>query len=159
MLKETPEVESYSRRTGAQLGLAITEPNTGDFLVRLRGKRQRPLEEITDELRETIKKEEPVIDIEFKHILEDLIGISPGRPSPWRSSCAARRRGRAQGRRRGGRVVAGVKGTVDVVARTVVIGPAINFRVDPEKAARAGFGVRDVAALEAAVLDGELPPT
>lgn len=35
MLKETPEVESYSRRTGLQLGLSITEPHTGDFLVKL----------------------------------------------------------------------------------------------------------------------------
>src|SRR6185436_8593479 len=49
MLKETPEVESYSRRTGAQLGLAITEPNTGDFLVRLRPDRKRSLEELTDD--------------------------------------------------------------------------------------------------------------
>jgi multidrug efflux pump subunit AcrB len=52
-----------------------------------------------------------------------------------------------------------VKGAVDVVDRTVVIGPAVGFRVDQEKAARAGFGVRDVAALEAAVLDGELATT
>jgi multidrug efflux pump subunit AcrB len=49
-----------------------------------------------------------------------------------------------------------VRGAVDVVDRTVVIGPAVNFRVDPEKAGRAGFGVSDVAALEAAVVDGEL---
>src|SRR4029077_10881114 len=39
ILKETPEVESYSRRTGTQLGLQITEPNTGDFLVKLKTKR------------------------------------------------------------------------------------------------------------------------
>ena len=36
LLKETPEVESWSRRTGLQLGLSITEPNTGDFLVKLK---------------------------------------------------------------------------------------------------------------------------
>ena len=30
-LKDTPEVESYSRRTGARLALAIAEPNTGDL--------------------------------------------------------------------------------------------------------------------------------
>ena len=36
ILRATPEVESYSRRTGAQLGFAITEPNTGDFLVKLK---------------------------------------------------------------------------------------------------------------------------
>ena len=35
-LKESPEVESYSRRTGLELGLFITEPNTGDFAVKLK---------------------------------------------------------------------------------------------------------------------------
>ena len=32
ILRATPEVESFSRRTGARLALAIAEPNTGDFL-------------------------------------------------------------------------------------------------------------------------------
>ena len=45
---------------------------------------------------------------------------------------------------------------VDIVNQTIVIGPAVNFRVDPEKAERAGFGVADVADLEAAMLDGEV---
>src|ERR1700722_14768563 len=37
ILKETPEVAGTSRRTGLQLGLAaVTEANTGDFLVRLK---------------------------------------------------------------------------------------------------------------------------
>ena len=39
-----------------------------------------------------------------------------------------------------------VRGVVDVVNQNVVIGPAVNFRVDPQKAQRAGFGVSDVAA-------------
>jgi CzcA family heavy metal efflux pump len=157
MLKETPEVESYSRRTGAQLGLTITEPNTGDFLVRLKSKRTRPLDEITDELREQVKKEEPVIDVEFKHILEDLIGDLSWSPEP----VEIKLRGPDEAAmRKAAAAVAEwlpkVKGTADVVDRTVVIGPAFNFRVDPEKAARAGFGIKDVAALEAAVVDGEL---
>ena len=33
VLKETPEVASYSRRTGTELGFAITEPNKGEFAV------------------------------------------------------------------------------------------------------------------------------
>ena len=37
ILAATPEVESTSRRTGLQLGLAaVTEANTGDFSVRLK---------------------------------------------------------------------------------------------------------------------------
>ena len=47
MLRATPEVESTSRRTGLQLGLAaVTEPNTGDFSVKLKSKRSRSVEEI-----------------------------------------------------------------------------------------------------------------
>ncbi|MCX6566987.1 MAG: efflux RND transporter permease subunit, partial [Candidatus Aminicenantes bacterium] len=35
ILRTVPELESYSRRTGARLALSIAEPNTGDFLVKL----------------------------------------------------------------------------------------------------------------------------
>ena len=41
MLHEMPEVESTSRRTGLQLGLAaVTEANTGDISVKLKQKRE-----------------------------------------------------------------------------------------------------------------------
>ena len=43
---------------------------------------------------------------------------------------------------------------MDVVNQNVIIGPAVNFRVDPVKAERAGFSVQDVADLESAMLDG-----
>ena len=52
ILMDTPEVESFSRRTGARLALAIAEPNTGDFLVKLRPDRRRSTEEVIDELRD-----------------------------------------------------------------------------------------------------------
>jgi multidrug efflux pump subunit AcrB len=38
-LRETPGVESYSRRTGARLALATAGPNRGDFLIKLKEKR------------------------------------------------------------------------------------------------------------------------
>src|ERR1700730_3349036 len=42
VLRAVPEVESTSRRTGLQLGLAaVTEPNTGDISVKLKDKRRR----------------------------------------------------------------------------------------------------------------------
>ena len=45
ILRATPEVESTSRRTGLQLGLAaVTEPNTGDIAVKLKAKRRSPQE-------------------------------------------------------------------------------------------------------------------
>ena len=40
-----------------------------------------------------------------------------------------------------------------------MIGPSVNFRVDTEKAAIAGFGVNDIASLQAAIVDGQVAST
>ena len=42
----TPEVDTYSRRTGLQLGGGVTEANTGDFFIRLKPQPRRPIEEV-----------------------------------------------------------------------------------------------------------------
>src|SRR6202022_3337033 len=44
-LQETPEVQTYSRRTGLQLGGGITEANIGDFFIRLKPLPRRGIEE------------------------------------------------------------------------------------------------------------------
>lgn len=82
ILRETPEVESYSRRTGARLALAISEPHKGDFLVKLRRDRHRGVEDVKDELREKIEAAEPTLKIELAGILGDLIGDLTWSPKP-----------------------------------------------------------------------------
>jgi CzcA family heavy metal efflux pump len=157
MLQATPEIESYSRRTGARLALAIAEPNTGDFLIRLKAKRDRSVDEVTSELRKKITGSEPGIEVEFPHILEDLVGDLAWSPQPIEIKVAHNdERIYKQVAHSVEEWLPKVKGVVDIVDQTIVIGPAVNFRVDPEKAQRAGFGVTDVASLEAAILDGEL---
>jgi multidrug efflux pump subunit AcrB len=156
-LRETPEIESYSRRTGARLALAIAEPNTGDFLIKLKRKRDRSLDDVTSELRRSITSSEPGIEVEFPHILEDLVGDLAWSPQPIEIKVA-------HNDERVYKEVAHsieewlpkVKGIVDILNQTIVIGPAINFRVDQDKAQRAGFGVNDIASMESAILDGEL---
>jgi CzcA family heavy metal efflux pump len=74
ILASVPEVESYSRRTGASLGVEIVEPNTGDFLVKLRPDRKRSTEEVISEIRQKFRESLPRIDWEFPGILTDLIG-------------------------------------------------------------------------------------
>jgi len=157
ILSETPEVESYSRRTGARLALAIAEPNTGDFLVKLKKDRNRSLEEVVDELRTKITNSEPAIEVEFPHILQDLVGDLAWSPQP--IEIKVFHENEAVYKEVAGRIeewLPGIEGVVDVVNQTFVIGPAANFRVDLQKAALAGFTVRDVADLEAAILEGEL---
>jgi CzcA family heavy metal efflux pump len=156
-LRATPEIESYSRRTGARLALAIAEPNTGDFLIKLREKRSRSLEEVTSELRRKVAQAEPAIEVEFPHILEDLVGDLAWSPQPIEIKIY---NDDPEKFKAVGKAVEEwlpkVKGVVDVANQTIVIGPAINFRVDPENARRAGFGVRDIAEVESAILDGQL---
>jgi CzcA family heavy metal efflux pump len=156
-LRETPEIESYSRRTGARLALAIAEPNTGDFLIRLKKDRKRSLEEVTSELRRKITTAEPVIEVEFPHILEDLVGDLAWSPQPIEIKIHHDDdKVYKDVAKRVEEWLPKVKGVVDIVNRTVPIGPAVNFRVDLEKAQRAGFKVQDVADLEEAILDGAL---
>jgi CzcA family heavy metal efflux pump len=159
MLKETPEVESYSLRVGARLALAIAEPNTGDFLIKLKRKRDKSSDEVIEELRHKIAESEPVISVEFPHILEDLIGDLSMAPEPieikiyhpddksYKATAAAVAEWLEK---------ENVKGVVDVEDRTIAIGPSRNFRVNPEKASLAGFGVRDVLDLQSGILDGEV---
>ncbi|MBI3666151.1 MAG: efflux RND transporter permease subunit [Acidobacteria bacterium] len=156
-LKETPEVESYSLRVGARLALAIAEPNTGDFLVKLKTKRSRTLDEVIDELREKINRAEPVISVEFPHVVEDLVGDLTWSPEPIevRAFVESEQVGRSLASRVT-QFLPKVRGVVDVINQVEenVIGPQIEFKVDREKAERGGFSVADVAEIEAAVMDG-----
>src|SRR5215469_9335845 len=84
IIRETPEVETTSRRTGLQLGISpVTEPNTSDFTVKLKNQRKRGIDDVISEIRDKIKKSEPVLDVEFVQLLQDMIGdLSGGAPEP-----------------------------------------------------------------------------
>ena len=49
-----PEVAAYSRRTGTQMGFFITEPNTGDYLIQLKQKRDRSTDEVIADIRKRV---------------------------------------------------------------------------------------------------------
>jgi Cu/Ag efflux pump CusA len=82
LLLQTPEVESYSRRTGTRLALAVAEPHRGDFLIKLRPDRKRDVEEVKKELRERIHSAEPALEVDMPGILGDLIGDLTWSPKP-----------------------------------------------------------------------------
>ena len=83
ILHGIPEVESTSRRTGLQLGLAaVTEANTGDITVKLKSRRDRGIDEVIADARAQIKKTEPELDVEFTQVLQDMIGDLSNAPAP-----------------------------------------------------------------------------
>ncbi|HEX6766367.1 MAG TPA: efflux RND transporter permease subunit, partial [Polyangiaceae bacterium] len=82
-LRKTPEVLTFSRRLGAELGpAAATELNTGDIMVRLRAKRSRSSDEVISELRSKIAAEFPEVRIEFVQVLQDVLNDLAGNPRP-----------------------------------------------------------------------------
>jgi len=154
ILRSTPEVESYSRRTGARLALAIAEPNTGDFLVKLRSHRRRSTEEVIDELREKIGAAEPALNTEFPGVLSDLIGDLTWSPDPIEIKIFAT--DTATLKELAAEIAAAIEtvpGVVDVNDGLVVAGPSLIFRVRIAEAARAGLDVAKIgSALDAALL-------
>jgi CzcA family heavy metal efflux pump len=84
VIAATPEVASYSRRTGSELGLFATAQNTGDILVRLkpRGARSRSSDEIISDVRTRVHEAAPLVEIEFVQLLQDMLGDLEGNPEP-----------------------------------------------------------------------------
>ncbi len=82
ILRQTPEVDTYSRRTGNRLSGNITEANQGDFFVRLKPLPRRGLDEVMDSVREQIRRQVPGLSIELAKPMEDLIGDLTAVPQP-----------------------------------------------------------------------------
>ncbi len=157
MLKETPEVESYSRRTGLQLGLSITEPNTGDFLVKLRPDRKRSTSDVIDGLREEITSAEPSLDpIEFPGILSDLIGDLTSSPEPIEIKVFSEDTNALEQKANEiADTIEKVPGVVDVSNGITVSGPAITFKVDPQRASQLGVTAADIAKTVETAMTGD----
>jgi multidrug efflux pump subunit AcrB len=159
ILAVTPEVESTSRRTGLQLGLAaVTEANTGDFSVKLRRDRDRGIDEVISGIRAKVNQQYPQLDVEFIQVLQDMIGDLTSSPEPieiklfspdprvlktWGPKIAER--------------IKTIKGIADVKdgIENTVSGSAIVLTVDPMIAARSGFTPQEIELDASAILQGE----
>jgi len=164
IVRAVPEVESTSRRTGLQLGLAaVTEPNTGDIAVKLKDKRSRGIDDIISEVRAKVTKEEPELDVDFTQVLQDMISDLTGAPQPILVKLfspdadlletTAPRVADALDRI----YVNGKKPIVDIAdgIEAIMSGPAVVFSVNPQTAAKAGFTTDQLTTIASAIVDGE----
>ena len=163
ILRETPEVESTSRRTGLQLGLAaVTEANTGDVLVKLKAKRDRDVEEVMADVRAKIKQSEPALDLDFIQVLQDMIGDLTSAPEPIQIKLFSENpKLLEEWAPKVAEAIQKINGVVDTLngIENTVSGPAVTFQVDPSVAARAGFTAEEIAVDASAILEGEPAPT
>jgi len=160
ILRQTPEVESWSRRTGTQLGFFITEQNTGDFAVKLKHHRQRSVEEVCDDLRRRIACIAPSLRVDFVQVIQDMIGDLAGTPEPIRINIyGPDPRTLHDLARRIARLVAKVPGIVDEFNGITELGPEATVRIDPVRASRFHLTVEAVTSQLNAALLGTVATT
>jgi CzcA family heavy metal efflux pump len=154
-ISSLPDVAAYSRRTGAQLGFALTESNRGDYVIRLKPLGQRrPVDEVIADLRARIAMLEPAIHTDFGQLLEDNIGdLSGGVPQPIEVKLFGEQQDLLQSTARSiAESIAKVPGVQDAFDGIVIAGPALQVVIDPAAAARFGFTTGTLhAAVEPAV--------
>lgn len=150
-----PEVASYSRRTGVQLGGGLTEADEGDYFIRLKGGARRSIDATMAEIRAKIEENVPGLQVETAQLMEDLIGDLTAVPQPIEVKLfgdddaaleqAATTVGAAIGR---------IQGVVEVVDGLRIAGDAISVAVDPGAAAQHGLAPDAVSMQLAALIGG-----
>lgn len=154
-----PETQSFSRRTGAEMGLYATQQNKGDILVKLKprwpkGPRRRSTEEVMDDMRAQIAANIPGLDVEFTQLLQDMLGDLEGAPEPVQLKIFGNSMDVLE------RVADTVSGKLQKIPGIVdYVGlqkgnPEIVFHVDPALTGRAGLTADQVTAQVSAGLLG-----
>jgi CzcA family heavy metal efflux pump len=158
ILRANPDIESYSRRLGTELGMFITEPYVGDFAVKLKPNRKHSTEEVIAELRHEFNARFPMVRWEFPGILTDVIGDLQLTPNPveiklfspdlkWLEATAPRVEYE---------ITNHVRGVVDSFDGLTETGPSINLRVRPADAARFGLTAQNIADAANTALLGQV---
>ncbi|MFA5170278.1 MAG: efflux RND transporter permease subunit [Sulfuriferula sp.] len=82
IIKANPNVDTYSRRTGTQLGGGLAEANEGDFFIRLKSGTRPNIEIVMDDIRSQVEQTVPGLNIEMAQLMEDVIGDLTAVPQP-----------------------------------------------------------------------------
>ncbi|MDQ6648455.1 MAG: efflux RND transporter permease subunit [Pseudomonadota bacterium] len=155
IVQANPYVDTYSLRTGLQLGGGLTEANVGDFFVRLKTGSRPSTEEVMTEVRTKVEQQVPGLDIELSQLMEDLIGDLVAVPQPIDIQLYG---GTPQQlddtAKKVAAAVSKVNGVVGVRNGINPAGDALNVTVDPVKAALVGLDPASVINQVGAAVDG-----
>jgi CzcA family heavy metal efflux pump len=155
IIRATPEVASYSRRTGLQLGGGLTEADEGDYFVRLKSGSRRPIEEVMADIRQQIAAKVPGLEVELIQLMEDLIGDLTAVPEPIEVKLFGDDpKALADAAGKVGTAVGKIDGVVEVVDGLRVAGDAISIKVDPGAATQQGLDPDAVASQAEALIGG-----
>ena len=155
ILQATPEISTFSRRTGTELGLAITEANRGDYAIMLKSNRKRAIEEVIADVRGKIQSTIPGLDVEFVQVLQDLIGDLAGTPNPIEVKLFGEDKAETEKVAQAlAEKLGKIKGLVDVKSGVIESGPQIQFIPNDAELGRRGLNGDQVSAQMNAALLG-----
>jgi len=152
---KVPEVVSYSRRVGDQMGFFITEPNRGDYLIELSKNRKRTTEEIIDDIRKKIEGKLPALRIDFGQVVGDMLGdlITSAQPVEIKvfGNDVSKLQKYAQ---EVSSIVENIPGTADVFNGIVIAGPYFTIKPRTTELSRFGLTPADLQFQLQARLEG-----
>jgi CzcA family heavy metal efflux pump len=157
ILRSTPEVQTYSRRTGLGLGGDLNEANQGDFFVRLKSGPRRGIEEIMADVRTKVEHTIPGLTIETAQLMEDLIGDLTSVPQPIEIKLFSDDEATLQ--KFGPAVadaIASVPGVIEVKNGITPAGDALDIQVDRVKAALEGVDADAITKTLTGLLTGDV---
>lgn len=126
IITSTPEVEAYSRRTGTQMGFFITEPNRGDYLIKLKKQRTKTTNEVTDDIRSRIEASGLPLTVDFGQVITDMLGDLMSSVQPIEIKIFGTDQHQIQDySKKVSDIVSKVNGTADVFDGIVIAGPSI----------------------------------
>jgi CzcA family heavy metal efflux pump len=140
ILFKVPEVATYSRRTGTQMGFFITEPNRGDYLIQLNKHRTKTTEEVISDIRKQVESTQPALRIDFGQVIGDMLGDLMTSVQPIEVKVFGNDQAKLQVlSKKIAALISKVEGTADVFDGIVIAGPSIN--IEPNFIALAQYGI------------------
>ncbi|MEX3956400.1 CzcA family heavy metal efflux pump [Trinickia symbiotica] len=157
ILRANPNVETYSRRTGAGLGGDLNEPNRGDFFVRLKSANREPIETVMEEVRTQIAHDVPGVSVELAQLMEDLIGDLTAVPQPVQIKIYSDDQNLLDATARNVAMRIGkISGVVDIDDGIHPAGDALELHIRPGAAAAEGMDPQSIAQAVAQMVDGDV---
>ena len=144
LFPEIPEIESYTRRTGVEMGFFITEPNTGDYLIQLSKDRKRSTVEVIDEIRQKVESTQPALQVDFGQVIGDMLGDLMSSTQPIEIKIYGDNQEVLHGiALQVEEIVSGTEGAADVFNGIVIAGPSVTIEPDARKLAQFGISPAD----------------
>jgi CzcA family heavy metal efflux pump len=157
LLPTVPEIETYSRRTGTEMGFFITEPNYGDYLIQLRKDRKRSTNEVIDEIRQKVESTQPALQIDFGQVIGDMLGDLMASTQPIEIKIYGDNVNVLQDlAKQVAEITEKVKGTADVFDGITIAGPSVNIEPDNQKLAQFGITPADFQSQLQTQLEGSV---